>query len=276
MDQKTDVVTNMDDPELDRLRADMNRTKSDMEGTIHRMRDRFSKERMKRMTQDMVEGWWQRASTLIHERGEDLRSAADRVGHTMKENPVPFAIVGAAGVGMLAYSLFQRRGGDHDPWSEEYRIGDEGLVSEICSSEPYPESNTQEYFAESTMEEQRATGESLKERAGNVAHSMGDRASRLSEQARYRSKRIGEDFLDIVREHPFITGTAMFCMGLLGGMLIPPTREEDELMGSASDAMKEKVKEKKEEVFESAKRLAEQTKQAAEEEAEKLGFPVGE
>jgi hypothetical protein len=77
---------------------------------------------------------------------------------------------------------------------------------------------------------------------------------------------MGENFLHTVWEHPFIIGGAVFCMGLLGGLLIPPTRQEDELMGSASDAIKEKAKEKKEEVLESAKRVAGQTKHAAQEE----------
>jgi hypothetical protein len=81
----------------------------------------------------MAQGWWERASALIQERGEVIQGAAGRLVHAIKENPVPFAIVGAAGAGVLAYSLFQRQSG---------------------------------YTDESTEEEQSATVESLKEKVG--------------------------------------------------------------------------------------------------------------
>jgi ElaB/YqjD/DUF883 family membrane-anchored ribosome-binding protein len=273
MDERSDVMTHADDPELKQLRADMNRTKSGMEGTIHEMRKRFSMERMKQRTQDAAEGLGREASTLIHERGDDMRRAAERLGQTVKDNPIPFAIVGAAGVGALAYGLFQRRSREQDPWPEEYPIGGKERMAEMYSTEPYPQRDAHPYYGTSPGEDIGGS-QSLKERAGFMTHGMGDRARRLREQARYKSKRLGTDFLDTVKAHPFVAGTAMFCMGLLSGFLIPATRQEEEWLGSASEAVKQKAREKKEDVVESAKRIAEQAKEAAREEAERQGLPT--
>jgi ElaB/YqjD/DUF883 family membrane-anchored ribosome-binding protein len=273
MDEKTDVLNNMEQPELRQLRDDMNRTKKEMEGTIHSMRERYSMERMKRRTQDAAQNLGQRASNLIQERGDDLKNTAGRIGQTVKENPIPFAAFGA-GVGILAYGIYRSRSKEQDEWPEEYRIG--GEVPEICGTEQYTPSGVYHYYESSSEEQGEGPEGSLKGRAGHLATEMSDRARRLGEKARYRSERVRNDFLGTVREHPFITGTAAFTIGILSGLLFPPTRQEDRYMGSASDAVKERAQEKKQDVLESAQRIAEQTKEAAKEaakeEAEKQGF----
>jgi hypothetical protein len=249
MDEKPYVITSMGDPELDQIRADMNLTKRNLERTIYRMREYFSRDRMKRKTQDMVEGWWQSASILIQAKVGDMRGAADLVGRAVRENPVPIAIVGAAGLGAMAYRLFKRRSREQDLLAQEYIAGEE-RVSGVYGSETCP-------------------------KGVRHAYSEGSTARGTLEESSGHPDRTGVDFRDTVREHPFITGTAMFCMGILGGLLIPPMKQEEELIGSASDVMNEKAQEK-EDVLESAKRLAEQAEMAALEEAEKQGFRAAE
>jgi ElaB/YqjD/DUF883 family membrane-anchored ribosome-binding protein len=268
MDEKSDVITYRDDPELEQLGDDMNRTESDMEETTQSMREDFSMERTKKRTQDAFEGLQRRTSALIQERGDDVRRAADRVGQTVKDNPIPFAIVGGAGVGALAYSFFQRRSREQD------RIRAEERIAEVYTTETYPQGGVHQYYGASPAEEGSGPRETLRERAGSMTHAMGDRARRMKEQARYGSERLGTDLVDTIKAHPFVAGTAVFCMGLLSGLLIPAIRQEKEWMEPAVEAVKEKAQKKKEEFVESAKRVAEQATEAAQEEAGRQGSPT--
>jgi hypothetical protein len=79
-------------------------------------------------------------------------------------------------------------------------------------------------------------------------------------------------FRDASDEYPLAVGGAFLAAGLLTGLLLPRTEQEDEWMGEASDELKEQTRRKGEELVEEGKEAAARTADAALDEAEKRGM----
>ena len=77
---------------------------------------------------------------------------------------------------------------------------------------------------------------------------------------------------EAIEDYPLAVGAACFGLGLLGGLLIPRSRYEDEVMGEASDEVKSKTQAAGEQVYRRAKHVASETASAAMDEAERQGL----
>jgi hypothetical protein len=96
---------------------------------------------------------------------------------------------------------------------------------------------------------------------------MGQRAEgtahRVRQDASYQARRLGhgvrgtyEGARHAYEEAPLAMGALAFSLGVASGLAAPTTRTEDELMGGASDAVKERAKRTAKEVVEGGKRGA--------------------
>jgi hypothetical protein len=125
----------------------------------------------------------------------------------------------------------------------------------------------------------RATGEGLAS-AGRAtsrrARSMGRSARRGAVQAQeqmtrgYQSAR--EATVEAMDEYPLAVGAACFGLGLLGGLLLPRTRYEDELMGEAADNVRSEAQHMAEEALRAGEEIASATAAEAAEEARRQGL----
>ena len=124
-----------------------------------------------------------------------------------------------------------------------------------------------------------AVGDKISEAAssvGETASDLGDAARRYSARGRRAVGRQADVLQDRFRaasdEYPLAVGGAFLAAGLLTGLLLPRTEQEDEWMGEASDELKEQTRRKGEELVEEGKEAAARTADAALDEAQKRGI----
>ena len=106
-------------------------------------------------------------------------------------------------------------------------------------------------------------------RAGR-ATGHGARATRRSAVGGYYSAR---DYAGVtIESHPLAVGAAMLGVGLVAGLLLPHTRQEDELMGSTSDHLKRQARETGSEALRRGEHVARSAAGAAMDEMEQQGL----
>lgn len=264
MDEKSDVLSGIRDDDLKVIRENMDETKKDLASTLQDLRERYSPERMKKTARATADDLGDRASEILQKRTEDLKKVADRIGKTIRNNPVPFAAAGAAGIGISAWALLKR---ESESQPSQYSSPEEqaSIAGYYADS---PESG-EEFLCDADISRGDVAG-----KAAQVAQKIGDSAKKLGENARLRTEQLGSNFVQMVKDHPWFTGAASFCLGVLGGLIFPSTRSEDRVLGSAREKVRQKAQEIKEEARESAQRVVEETKRVAEEEARKHGLTL--
>jgi uncharacterized protein DUF3618 len=101
--------------------------------------------------------------------------------------------------------------------------------------------------------------------AGRTATAVAGSASKIGNSALAS----GRDFMDFCRDQPLVVAGVGLAVGAAIGALLPRTQAEDELMGEASDELKEQTKEFAGQQFEKAKKVGERAYDTAKEEAER-------
>jgi hypothetical protein len=148
---------------------------------------------------------------------------------TMRGNPLPAALI-AVGLGWLVRNV---RGGGAPRWPEPAggETGHtEGEEHGWAGVNPGAWSGTAHEMAGAARQRMRQTGHQLSHRSGQVARMM--------------------------REHPLPFGIAALAVGAAVGVSVPGTRTEDELLGSARDAMADRAREARDSVVERARAMA--------------------
>ncbi|HYE62840.1 MAG TPA: hypothetical protein VD997_12665 [Phycisphaerales bacterium] len=123
--------------------------------------------------------------------------------------------------------------------------------------------------------------ESVKDRISGVGHSIGnlghsakdkvshvgERVSHMSTAAREKMHHYGETVsrqavvakdktVDMYEETPLAFGAAALAVGVVGGLLVPSSRKEDELLGPISDKVKDRAKDLGQQAYEQGKQVA--------------------
>ena len=83
---------------------------------------------------------------------------------------------------------------------------------------------------------------------------------------------LGDRFQEAVEEAPLAVAAGFLGIGLLTGLVLPRTRQEDKLLGKQSDQLVEKAKETGKEVLDKTKTVAERVAQSTLEEAKRQGL----
>jgi hypothetical protein len=117
------------------------------------------------------------------------------------------------------------------------------------------------HMASSTGQGMRSMAEGTRRGAANVQQSMQD-------GLRYTRDQLSDGF----DQYPIVTGAACLGLGLLAGLILPTTRRENELMGDASDQLKEQVTETGKDMLQRGQQMASAAASAATEEAQKQGL----
>jgi hypothetical protein len=76
----------------------------------------------------------------------------------------------------------------------------------------------------------------------------------------------------MVEDYPFAAAVGFLGAGVLTGLLLPGTRQEDKSIGEKSDQLIEQIKETGKEALENAKTVAQRITQTTIDEAERQGF----
>jgi hypothetical protein len=193
---------------------------------------------------------------------------ASSLGDTVKENPVPVALIGAG----LAWLMM---GGSRRP----DRPAPRSYTYETAVSSPQGAEDPSEglrgragEMAAGVQERMSAAGERVGDMAAGARESLGNTADRLRDHARQQGGKTKETFNYLRDEQPLVMGALGFALGAALGAGLPPTQREDELMGDTRDELVQRAQEMGQEQLDQAKKIATAASEAAQDQAKQEGL----
>jgi ElaB/YqjD/DUF883 family membrane-anchored ribosome-binding protein len=198
--------------------------------------------------------WW-----MLGEDKDDSEQFEDEVSHAPDDLPVP----GSPGAGEVGLAYEQSEKGSFTSIAKDKA----GQAKEALSS----------------------TAEAVTEKMSNIsssAHAAASSAANVANEGVRRTQRAGRDatehlqkgyvyagdrFQEAVEEYPLAVALGFLGVGILTGLLLPRTQQEDKLLGEKSDQLIEHVEEAGIETLEKAKTVAERVADATVDEAKRQG-----
>jgi hypothetical protein len=225
------------------IQAEIARARGDMDATLNAIEQRLTPGQLVDQGIDYL-------------RNSGANEFVSNLGGSVKTNPLPVALVGIGIAWLMAT-------GNRKP-SYDY------MQSE--SSGPGMMQRASEGMS-SAKDSLSQNARSARERVGQMGQTARQQVDRLKGQA--QRARSGYDHL--VREQPLALGAIGLAIGACLAAVAPRTRQEDELMGEASDRLTEQAKEAGKEQLEKAQHIATKARDAAVAEAkqEGVGQPSG-
>jgi hypothetical protein len=248
------------DKSADQLERELEATRDDIRHTIGEIEDRLT-------PGQLVD------QAMSYLRGSGARTFASNFGRSLRDNPMPVALIGTGvawmmveggrsnrrsydGAGMYGYDEPDFDAGDleYDEGYDETRLSKAedgfGNAKEGLGDRASRAADSARYAARETSERMR--------RAAARARRTGSHAR---ERAREGALRARDQFGLLLEEQPVLIGVLGFAAGALLGGMAPRTRREDELMGDLSDDLKQEAarvgSEKARQVREGAERAGE-------------------
>jgi hypothetical protein len=211
------------------IQADIARTRGDMDATLHAIEQRLTPGQLVDQGLDYL-------------RSSGANEFVSNLGGSVKSNPLPVALVGVGIAWLMATG--NRKPSYAYPQSESSGPG----VMERASGGM---SSAKDSLAQTTR--------SARERVGQ----MGQTARERMDQVRGQAQRARSSYDTLVREQPLALGAIGLAIGACLAAVAPRTRQEDELMGEASDRLAEQAKEAGKEQLDKAQQIATKAKDAA-------------
>ncbi|HKH44280.1 MAG TPA: DUF3618 domain-containing protein [Thermoanaerobaculia bacterium] len=115
-------------------------------------------------------------------------------------------------------------------------------------------------------------GHRTREKASELGGLTREKASELGYQTRNQARRAQTGFWQMMEENPLAVGVATLTLGLLGGLALPSTRKEDELLGETRDRLVDRIEEVGREALDKGKQVAGTAVDTLKEEAETAGL----
>lgn len=262
----------MNHPEqsADQIRADIERTRERLGGTVEALGAHLNPSLLKQRVKDSVrEATIGRAKTMARNAKDKAEESGRSLIGTLRDNPIPAAMI-AGGIGWLLFSKRRERDTDGGAeWVSHESLGPTAGVSTaayedetVDYSRQVPDIPREESGAgsraraagervasgarhagesvvsgarnagETVVSSARAAGEKVASGTSRVAHSIADRA-------RAGGHRVEETF----DQNPMVLGAVAAAVGLAIGMTLPATEREARLMGGRRDELIDKARE---------------------------------
>ncbi len=252
------------DDELESLRLELARTRSQMSETVYAIQGRMNPQYVREQASSQ-------AKDTAKEAGSSLMD-------TIKNNPVPAALTGAGVVG-LGWLIASGSGDSGSGGSRRSSGGsrqrgvDDGPYYYGSSERSYPayygESEYEGSSESSSRERAQEAAGQARERAGQVGGQLQDRAGQAGEQAQQQAQRAKGGFQQMLQENPLALGALAVGVGAAVGFAVPGTSKENEAMGETRDNLVERGKQSARETRERAQKVLEEGRRSAEQEAQR-------
>lgn len=207
------------------IHKEIDRTRSRINSTVDQIMDRFSPEALKSRAWDEI-----RSATGP---GSRARETGSSLVDTIRNNPIPAAMAGA---GLIILFARGPEGGKHK---------EAGAVE--TAGEKAGEAREKVYDIS-----QRTKG-----RVEDIQGRAKEKATRARDEIRGKTTEFRGLFNDLVENNPLAVVAAAFAIGSAIGLGLPGTRKEEELLGEAGEALREKAYEKAREAEEKVEKKAE-------------------
>jgi ElaB/YqjD/DUF883 family membrane-anchored ribosome-binding protein len=103
----------------------------------------------------------------------------------------------------------------------------------------------------------------VQDTAGQVVSNVQDTAGQVASQAQQQAYRVKSRFEDLLDQNPLVIGLAAAALGAALGFSIPPTPQENQLMGSARDNLMDKMQDKAQDTAQKVQQVAQKTTEVA-------------
>lgn len=265
MAQVKNAMTASDEPTSREIRDKIRRTRAQMDVTMDAIGERLT------------------PGELVHEAWSLFRggssSSINRVLRIAKQHPMPAAII-SLGVGWMVFESaggFQatgrRYGARYADEGRRFAERDELSVFESARQRAAAVSSRAPDAAGAAVDKASDLATQAREAASEVAGTarnmasgaadsvrrqasdLGRQASELGEQTLEGMRATRTSFWETLEEQPLVVGAATLAAGLLVGLCLPSTREEDELIGKTRDTLVREVRGLGHEALQKGKRV---------------------
>ena len=263
-DEQFDADEEADDPKVDALVDDIERTRSEMTETVDEIEYRLApanivnsaKETVREATVGRVEDMANMAADMASDAGYQAREAGSGIVDTIRRNPIPAALAGI-GIGWL----WMNRSSENTQWRRSY-----GGRERRWSNEPYDYRSRSATpplgdvgrkvgdRASSAVDAAADARDDLARKASRAVGSAGDTAGDVVDEARRVAGQVPEGLQDVTRdvgqttqrvfeENPLAVGAAAVAVGAAIGMALPATRTERRVLGPTTERFVDQAQE---------------------------------
>jgi ElaB/YqjD/DUF883 family membrane-anchored ribosome-binding protein len=264
--------------EAEHIMGQIEETRSQMGETIDAIQDRLSFSNLSEQVSDHVSNAVETAKEAVYDA--TIGKAANMMKNvsnttivrTVKENPLPFILIGA-GAGLLAYQSYAGKGGNG-----RYRRNDLAGAASGVDRHQYSDPG-QHSLTDTARETLSGVKGRVTDAAGNALNKVSGAvdtaytgAGEMVSKARVRAGELGTQAYDVydhyLEENPLAVGAVALAVGAAVGFAIPSTRYEGELLGDAREQLMSKAQD-------TASHLLDQAKQVVSEAGQNLTQQTG-
>jgi hypothetical protein len=256
------------------IEHDLDRSRAEVSSTIDAIQSKLTPGQM------MDQAFAYARTSLPADFGANL-------SNTIRENPVPVALVGIGLAWLMASG--QRTEGylrSRSRYQEDSEY--QGLSGDSGDSKLHRAASTISEKGSALKDRASETAQNIKDKASDLGHRISDSASSVTDRARNMTHQMGElghrsqeqyqrakeSAGRMMEEQPLVVGAIGIAVGTLLGAILPSTRREDEMMGRTRDDMLDKAKEIASEQADRVKESAKHVAQVAGDEAKAVASDV--
>ena len=182
-----------------------------------------------------------KAGQVVGSAGETARGAGSSIVETIKQNPVPAALMGLS----LGWLYMNRPSAGRPRSRAEVRAPSQGR---------------------STVG--KAVGRTQEETAGQLAGQAQYTVGQLADRVQGQASRARAQFRRILDENPLAIGGTTVALGVAVGLALPETRREDQFLGQARDSLVHQARATAQDTQQKVQRVVEEATTAAQKEAQ--------
>jgi hypothetical protein len=245
------------DPEAERIVAEIEVTRTEMEGTIGEIGHRLQPDTIVGQARDQLrEATVGKVERLMDDAGQTAQRTGNTMVETIRENPVPAALA-ALGIGWLAMRMRAQQstgfttssrsgnGSRYGPgYATGYATGTEDLyrprsgdpMSGVRDTADRAAAGAQDVADEAMYRAQRL-GEDMQGAARDVADKTQETVQQAQWQVQGTVDQAQRQFDRTLQENPLALGALAVGVGAAVALAIPETQKERELMGEHRDRL---------------------------------------
>lgn len=286
-------------PPLDALRSEIDKVREETLDTINTLEQRLSfanlMEQAKEKVRQVTRG---KADTMARHTEETSRRVGNAFMDTIKQYPLPLAMVGG-GLAWLIASSMRQNDEDEEDWERRYY--ERRKIDTVDASGTYGlgfldrrGTETEDRRTREAQSAARQKADQAREKAAELGGRLRDKASQTGQQVRQKvqevsdsaaeygrqaqervvhtGQRTKEGFFRSLERNPLAVAGVVLTAGAILGLVIPESRYEDEQLGPVRDKALDRAREAGRETVQKVESVVREATDSAKDEAEAQGL----
>lgn len=259
--------------ETEATRAEIEQTRAGMSETVNAIQEKLSPQNLATQAKDTVrEATVGKAEQMISNAGEQAKGTGFTIMDTIRQNPLPAALMGI-GLGWMFMSG-RNQGttgitGSSSGASAQRALNKAQNKFDATASQSQYKAGQVAGQVQDTVNQ---VGNQAQDQISRLGTQAQDQASQLTSHAQDQVQRAKGGFEQSIQENPLAIGALALGVGAAIGFSMPTTSKENQLMGQARDNLLEKAQESAQDATEKLQRVAEEAQSTVKEEAKNQGL----